>query len=158
MPQWFDVSRSSSSVAAYIVAVPAVALAAALTFALRELIGPSVSILFFPTVILVAMYGPARGGDMCVAGGEVGRLLVFSACRSRRVDSAAGVSGRGGAVHSRRLEARRDPAVIEAPFRPAVSRSRLVSCLYGSSSNPSSVPPSGTAELCKIVMRRGDRL
>jgi signal transduction histidine kinase len=57
MPQWFDVSRSSSSVAAYIVAVPAVALAAALTFALRELIGPSVSILFFPTVILVAMYG-----------------------------------------------------------------------------------------------------
>jgi len=57
MPKWFDVSRSSTSVAAYLVAVPAVALAAALTFALRELIGPSVSILFFPTVILVAMYG-----------------------------------------------------------------------------------------------------
>jgi K+-sensing histidine kinase KdpD len=57
MPKWFEVSRSSSSVAAYIVAVPAVALATAATFALRGLIGPSVSILFFPTVIIVAMYG-----------------------------------------------------------------------------------------------------
>jgi signal transduction histidine kinase len=57
MPKWLEVSRSSSSVAAYIVAVPAVALATVTTFALRGLIGPSVSILFFPTVIMVAMYG-----------------------------------------------------------------------------------------------------
>jgi signal transduction histidine kinase len=57
MPKWFEVSRSSSSVAAYIVAVGAVALATVATFALRGLIGPSVSILFFPTVIMVAMYG-----------------------------------------------------------------------------------------------------
>jgi signal transduction histidine kinase len=47
----------SSAAAAYIVAVPAVALATAMTFALRGWIGPSVSILFFPTVIIVAIYG-----------------------------------------------------------------------------------------------------
>jgi signal transduction histidine kinase len=57
MPKWFKASSSSSSVAAYIVAIPAVALATVTTVALRGLIGPSVSILFFPTVIMVAMYG-----------------------------------------------------------------------------------------------------
>jgi hypothetical protein len=74
------------------------------------------------------------------------------------VDSAAGVPGRGGAVIHGPLEARRAPAVIEAPFRPVVSRSRLACRPRGSSSIPSFVPPFGTAEFCKIVMRQGDRL
>jgi signal transduction histidine kinase len=46
----------------YPAAVLAVAVACALTFALRPWMGPSVSILFFPAIILVAMnggYGPA---------------------------------------------------------------------------------------------------
>lgn len=56
MSKRFDVFRSSS-LAAYVLAVPAVALATAMTIALRGWMGPSVSILFFPTVIVVAIYG-----------------------------------------------------------------------------------------------------
>jgi signal transduction histidine kinase len=57
MPARFEAFRSSSSLGAYLLAVPCVALAAGLTFALRFWIGPSMSVLFFPAVIIVAIYG-----------------------------------------------------------------------------------------------------
>jgi len=57
MAKWFEVSHSSSTLAAYIAAVLAVALATATTFALGGWMGTSVTILFFPAVIMVAMYG-----------------------------------------------------------------------------------------------------
>src|SRR5919201_1397939 len=41
----------------YAVAIGAVAAATALTFVLRRLMGPSISLMFFPAVILTAVYG-----------------------------------------------------------------------------------------------------
>jgi signal transduction histidine kinase len=57
---WFKVSRSFSPLTAYTVALAAVTLATATTFAFSEWMGTSVSILFFPAVIIVAMYGGYR--------------------------------------------------------------------------------------------------
>src|SRR4051794_41326660 len=46
----------------YGAAVAAVASATALTYTLRTLMGPSISLLFFPAVIITAVYGGYRPG------------------------------------------------------------------------------------------------